>query len=103
MDAAAVAVVGYLVRIAGCQVERAADLFIEQCIEHWMPHAIVDADRPFAAITGAVVRIEDLVELFRFVRGRVYDFAILELEFNVVEYCPLVSRLCIEPNPTINA
>ena len=44
MDTAAVAVVGFVVGISGSEVERAADFFIEEGIEHGVQDAVVGTE-----------------------------------------------------------
>ena len=41
VDATAVAVVGFVVRLAGREVKAAADLFVEQRVEHRMANMVV--------------------------------------------------------------
>ena len=68
-----------------------------------MPHAVVDADRPLAAVPAAFVRVENLVDLLRFVGRRADDLAVLELELDVVEHRALIARLRVEPNAAVDA
>ena len=93
MDSAAIAVVGFIVRIARREVERAADFFVEQRVEHRMQNAIVCAERPFPDVPGTFVGIQHLIEAFRRVPTRcIDDFAVLQFKPNTIKDGPLIAR-----------
>ena len=104
MHAAAIAVVGFIVRIARSEVERAADLFVEQRVEHRMQNAIVGAKRPFSDVPRSFVRIEYLIEAFRSVATRRIDnLSLLQFKSNAIKDGPLIARRRIELNRAVHA
>ena len=105
MDFAAIGVVRRLIGIARSQVHRAADLLVEQRIEHRLLHFVVEPQRPLADVPRSVVGIENLVEPFVLPvgAGRAFDPTILELEPDAIEDDALIERLRVVGDDAVDA
>ena len=90
MDGGVVAVAGFTVGGAGCEVDGAGDFFVEERVLHGFGAVGVDADGEFADVTGAFVGVEDFVEMVGVVGGCVDDFAVFEGEADVGVGCAAV-------------
>src|SRR5688500_10159071 len=80
VDGGVVAVVGFLVGLAGGEVDGAGDLFVEENVLHGLRHVGVETDRELADVAGAFVGVEELGEPFGVGAGGLYDAAVLEEE-----------------------
>ena len=57
-----VAVVTFVIGLAGGEMDRTEDLFVKEDIAHGLTDAGVDAERELSDVAGPLVGIEDLVE-----------------------------------------
>src|SRR5207248_2991249 len=76
----AIAIVRFFVGLTGREMKRTGDFFIEKDITHRLKNVRVKPERKLADVARARVRVQDLVELLRFVAARFLDFALLEIE-----------------------
>ena len=102
MHAAPVAVVGVVVSVARREMKAAADLFVEERVKHWVPHPVVCAQRPLAAIASAFVGIENVIDLLCFVGFSPDNLSCFELELNVFKHSAPISRLRIEADHPVD-
>ena len=86
MHLRAVAVVGFLVGLAGSEVEGARDFFIKEDVTHGFLDAGMEAEGKLADVACSRIGIEDLVELFGLGAGfGLDDFSLLEFQVDVIE------------------
>ncbi len=62
----------------------------------------VESQRKFADVTRALVRVENLVEFFRFLACRIDNLPVLKFKANSIETNALVNTRDIEGNITLN-
>ena len=103
MDAAGVAVAGGFVGLAGGEVERARDLFVEQDVAHRMQDVRVEAEREFADVARAGVAIQNAVERGGVVRRGALDAALGKFEPHIVESVALINARDIEGHMPLDA
>src|SRR4051812_42963887 len=68
-----------------------------------MANAVVDTNRPFAAVASTFVGIQNRVDLLRLVGGGSHDAAVFELKLDVVKHRALVTRLGVELDFAVDA
>ena len=103
MNDTPVPVVGVLVGLSWGEMKRAANLFVEQGVEHRMTNAVIATDRPFAQIPCALVCIEDFIQFVRFVCRSGNNLSIFKGKGNVIEQGTLISRRRVVANCTVHA
>src|SRR6185312_13657509 len=102
MHRRAISVVALLVGLTGREVQRAGDFFIEQNIAHRTEDVGIEAEREFADVTRAWVRIQNFIEALRVVRRCVDNFAVFEFEADVFEFGAGIERGRVELNYAID-
>lgn len=86
MNGRVVAVGGLSAALSEGKMEGAGNLLIEQGILHDTVDEGIDTQSEFAGVSGALVHVEDLVELVgSCLTGRVHNLTTLELESDVIE------------------
>src|SRR5688572_15844060 len=103
---AAVAVVGFVVRLAGREVEAAGDLFVEEDVLHRLHHVRVETERPFADVARALVGVENLIELLRVrvaVGRRGDDLPALKFQADAVEDRAAIHRFAVVLDHAVHA
>lgn len=104
VDAAAVAIVRFVVGISRGEMEGTANFFVEEGIEHGMEDTIVGSEGPFPDIACAGIGIEDLIESFGGIAAvGVFDATVLQFEANAFEDGALIAGGGIELDGAIDA
>ncbi len=86
MDGGVVAVGGFVVGLAGGEVEGAGDFFVEEDIAHGAQDMRVEAKGEFTDVAGACIGVQDFVEgFFVSVAMGFDDFAVFEAEAHAIE------------------
>jgi len=102
VDLGAVAVVGLLVGLAGCEVEGAGDFLVEEDVAHRLENVGIEGEGEFADEAGALVGIEDFIQARSVAAGGIGDFAVLEFEADVIERGSLVNGGGVESDKALD-
>src|SRR5205085_1714209 len=103
VNGALVAVRSFVVAAPRSEVDAAGDLFVEEDILHWPRAMRVESDGEFSNVAGALVGVQDLVELPG-VRARgLDDLAVLEYETHVIMRLATIERRGVEVNDAVGA
>ena len=85
MHGRAIAVITFFIRLSRCEVQRTANLLIEQNIAHWVHHKRIHAQRKLADIPRSLIRIQNLIQPLRVITGRLDHFAVLQRQLHILK------------------
>jgi hypothetical protein len=102
VDRALVAVAAILVSLARREVQRAGDFLVEQDVAHRIQNVRIEAERKFADVTRAGVRVQNLIQPLRVVRRGLDDFAVLEFQPDVFKLRARIKRRRVELDDAVH-
>src|SRR5689334_16157790 len=102
MDLATVAVVGFFISLAGREVELTGNLLVEEDVAHRFHHVGIESEGELSDVPRTGIRIQNFVELFCLITGRLNNFTFFEVETNTVEGDALINRRRVKSNVTFD-
>src|SRR2546423_7184297 len=102
MDLAAVAIISFFISLARSEMKRGRDFLVKQDIAHRLQNTWIKCKRKFADVAGAGIRIENFVELLRFVACCIDNLAITKFQLDSVETSSLINTRRVERDLSLN-
>src|SRR5258706_15489160 len=102
MDGGAIAVVAFLVGLAGREVKGAGDFLVEKNIAHRVLDVGIETEGKFTDVTRARIGVEDVVQALRVVGSGFHDLAIGKFEPDVFKLRSRVDGGRVELDETVD-